>query len=60
MDRDRATAADRTPALALEDDRPILTLAGPGNNGGDPSVPPRPLRERLSQTSGVIAAAPGH
>lgn len=58
MQRAGAAAAEWAAALAGERNRPILILAGPGNNGGDAFEAARLLRERFFDVRVVFAADP--
>lgn len=55
MERAGLAAADLACRLADERDRPILVLAGPGNNGGDAFVLARHLQERFFEVCVVFA-----
>lgn len=46
MERAGAAAAELALQLRLDDARPVLVVAGPGNNGGDAAVVARRLLER--------------
>ncbi|HLO62323.1 MAG TPA: NAD(P)H-hydrate dehydratase [Azonexus sp.] len=58
MQRAGAAAADWAARLAGETSRPILILAGPGNNGGDAVEMARLLHERFFDVCVVFAGAP--
>jgi hydroxyethylthiazole kinase-like uncharacterized protein yjeF len=58
MQRAGAAAADWAAELAVQRERPILILAGPGNNGGDAFEAARLLRERFFETCVVFAGDP--
>ena len=58
MQRAGAAAADWAAALAAQRERPVLVLAGPGNNGGDAFEAARLLRECFFQTCVVFAGDP--
>jgi hydroxyethylthiazole kinase-like uncharacterized protein yjeF len=58
MHRAGAAAADWAAQLATQRERPILVLAGPGNNGGDAFEAARLLRERFFATCVVFAGDP--
>ena len=58
MQRAGAAAADWAAALAVQRERPVLVLAGPGNNGGDAFEAARLLRECFFQTCVVFAGDP--
>lgn len=58
MQRAGAAAADWAAQLAGANGRPILVLAGPGNNGGDALEMARLLRQRFFAVCVVLAAAP--
>ncbi len=59
MQRAGAAAADWAVSLAGERNRPILILAGPGNNGGDAFEVGRLLRQRFFAVCLVFAGDPG-
>ncbi len=59
MQRAGLAAADWAAALAGDKNRPILVLAGPGNNGGDAFEMARLLGERFFDISLVFAGDPG-
>jgi hydroxyethylthiazole kinase-like uncharacterized protein yjeF len=54
MERAGAAAADAALRLAGERGRPIVVLAGPGNNGGDAFVVARVLREHFQNVHVVF------
>jgi hydroxyethylthiazole kinase-like uncharacterized protein yjeF len=58
MQRAGAAAADWAAALAAQRERPVLVLAGPGNNGGDAFEAARLLRQRFFETCVVFAGDP--
>ncbi|MDE2440401.1 MAG: NAD(P)H-hydrate dehydratase [Betaproteobacteria bacterium] len=58
MQRAGAAAADWAAPLAGEKNRPILILAGPGNNGGDAFEVACLLRERFFDVCVVFAGIP--
>ncbi|HYO28710.1 MAG TPA: NAD(P)H-hydrate dehydratase [Azonexus sp.] len=58
LHRAGAAAADWAAQLATQRERPILVLAGPGNNGGDAFEAARLLRERFFATCVVFAGDP--
>ena len=58
MHRAGAAAADWAAQLATQRERPVLVLAGPGNNGGDAFEAARLLRERFFATCVVFAGDP--
>lgn len=58
MERAGLAATDLAGELASERNRPILILAGPGNNGGDAFVLARRLRERFFDVCVVFADDP--
>src|SRR5512139_4122590 len=58
MQRAGAAAADWAAELAIQRERPVLVLAGPGNNGGDAFEAARLLRERFFETCVVFAGDP--
>jgi len=58
MQRAGAAAADWAAELAIQRERPILILAGPGNNGGDAFEAARLLRDRFFETCVVFAGDP--
>lgn len=59
MQRAGLASADWAAALAGEKNRPILVLAGPGNNGGDAFEMARLLGERFFDICLVFAGDPG-
>ncbi|AXS79706.1 NAD(P)H-hydrate dehydratase [Dechloromonas sp. HYN0024] len=59
MERAGAATADWAATLASVQSRPILILAGPGNNGGDAFVAARLLRQRFFDVRVVFMADPG-
>ena len=58
MQRAGLAAADLACELATDRNRPILILAGPGNNGGDAFEAARLLRERFFLVAVVFASTP--
>jgi hydroxyethylthiazole kinase-like uncharacterized protein yjeF len=58
MQRAGAAASDWAAQLAGANDRPILVLAGPGNNGGDALEMARLLRQRFFDVYVVFAGEP--
>jgi hydroxyethylthiazole kinase-like uncharacterized protein yjeF len=58
MERAGAAAATWAAELCTAADRPILIVAGPGNNGGDALVAARLLRQRFFDVRLVLAAEP--
>lgn len=58
MQRAGAAAADWATQLADTNSRPVLVLAGPGNNGGDALEMARLLRQRFFEVCVVFAGAP--
>lgn len=58
MQRAGAAAADWAALLAGEKNRPVLVLAGPGNNGGDAFEMARLLHERFFDICVVFAGVP--
>lgn len=58
MQRAGLAAADFAGELALDRERPILVLAGPGNNGGDAFEAARLLHERFFAVHLVFAGDP--
>lgn len=58
MQRAGAAAADWAARLVDTDTRPILILAGPGNNGGDALEMARLLRQRCFDVRVILAAPP--
>ena len=58
MQRAGAAAADWASELASQRNRPILVLAGPGNNGGDALEAARLLRERFFDVCLVFVGDP--
>ncbi len=58
MERAGTAAADWACELATDRNRPILILAGPGNNGGDALVAARLLRERFFDVHVVFTGQP--
>jgi hydroxyethylthiazole kinase-like uncharacterized protein yjeF len=58
MHRAGTAAADWAAQLATQRERPVLVLAGPGNNGGDAFEAARLLRERFFATCVVFAGDP--
>ncbi|NJD24795.1 MAG: NAD(P)H-hydrate dehydratase [Betaproteobacteria bacterium] len=59
MERAGTAAADWAAELAGARGRPVLVLAGPGNNGGDAFVVARLLRERFFDVHVVFPADAG-
>lgn len=59
MQRAGQAAAELAVKLAGERNRPILILAGPGNNGGDAFEAARMLRERFFDVALIFAGDPG-
>lgn len=59
MQRAGAAAADWAATLASERNRPILVLAGPGNNGGDAFEAARLLRQGFFDICVVFSSDPG-
>ncbi len=60
MQRAGLAAADLACELATDRNRPILILAGPGNNGGDAFEAARLLRERFFLVAVVFGGDPDH
>jgi len=58
MQRAGLAAADWAAELAGENNRPILVLAGPGNNGGDAFVAAHLLRQRFFAVHVVFVGDP--
>lgn len=58
MQRAGQAAADLAARLARADNRPILVLAGPGNNGGDAFEAARLLRERFFEVQLLFTGDP--
>jgi hydroxyethylthiazole kinase-like uncharacterized protein yjeF len=58
MSRAGAAAAEWAETLAADASRPILVLAGPGNNGGDAFVTARHLRQQGADVRVVFVADP--
>ena len=56
MQRAGAAAAAWAAELAIQRERPILVLAGPGNNGGDAFEAARLLRQRFFATEVLFIA----
>lgn len=59
MQRAGLAAADFAGELAVDRERPVLVLAGPGNNGGDAFEAARLLRERFFAVHVVFAGDSG-
>ncbi len=58
MQRAGLAAAEWAAELAGENNRPVLILAGPGNNGGDAFVAAQVLRQRFFDVRVVFAGDP--